>query len=219
MKSIGNIYLSWRKGQGFRRHLVGIIRRNTSDGIRFSYISKNVEEAKKEGFSPYTEFPDLAKTYRDNVLDTFSQRLMKSERTDIQSFYDFWEIDPQFKFDKYYLLAHTQGMVPTDNFEFLADFKPRKSLRFVTDLANVKVRELPAGSVKAGDELIYELEPHNPYDKYAIKVYKGSLQIGYIKQIHSRVFYKSPFYKLKLTVKAVNNNGTISRIFVKVSAM
>lgn len=218
MKSIGNIYLSWRKGQGFRRHLVGIIRRNTSDGIRFSYISKNVEEAKKEGFSPYTEFPDLAKTYTDNVLDTFSQRLMKSERADIQSFYDFWEIDPQFKFDKYYLLAHTQGMVPTDNFEFLADYKPRKSLRFITDLANVKVRELQAGSIKAGDELTYELEPCNPYDKYAIQVYKGSLQVGYVKKIHSRVFYKSPFYKLKLTVKAINQNGTISRIFVKVSA-
>ncbi len=218
MRSIGNIYLSWRKGQGHRRYLVGILRKNTSDGIRFSYISKNIEEAKKDGFSPYTEFPDLARIYTDNVLDTFSQRLMKSERADIQSFYDFWEIDPLYKNDKYYLLAHTQGLVPTDNFEFLADFKPRKSLRFVTDLANVKAQELPAGSIKPGDELTYKLEPCNPYDKYAIKVFKGSLQVGYVKKIHSRIFYKSPFYKLKLTVKACNQHGIISRIFVKVSS-
>ena len=104
----------------------------------FSYIKKNIQLAIQDGFSPYTEFSDVAKTYSDNVLDIFGQRLMKSERADIQSFYDFWEIKPEFKADKYYLLAHTQGMVTTDNFEFLADYKVRKDLSFVTDLANVR---------------------------------------------------------------------------------
>jgi len=64
---------------------VGIIRRNASDGVRFSYIKEYIKAAMQDGFSPYTEFPDIAKVYSDNVLDIFGQRLMKSERADIQS--------------------------------------------------------------------------------------------------------------------------------------
>ncbi len=68
-------------------------------------------------------------------LDIFAQRLIKSERPDIQNFYDFWEIEPQFKDDKFYLLGHTQGLLPTDNFEFLADYKPVEGLHFLTEIA------------------------------------------------------------------------------------
>jgi hypothetical protein len=184
--------------------------------VRFSYIKKNILAAQQEGFSPYVEFPDIEKQYSDNVLEIFGQRLMKTERSDIQTFFDFWEIKPEYKNDKYYLLAHTQGMVPTDNFEFLADYKPRKGLSFVTDLASVRLRNLEPGSIKPGDKLTLELEPCNEFDKYAVKVFKDQTQIGYIKKIHSRVFYKSRGKNLKLSVKAVDQNGLVSRIFVKV---
>ncbi len=217
MKSIGNIYLCWRKGQSHRRHLVGIIRRNATEGVRFSYIKKNIQAAIQDGFSPYTEFPDVGKKYTDNVLDIFGQRLMKSERADIQSFYDFWEIKPEFKTDKYYLLAHTQGMVTTDNFEFLADYKVRKDLSFVTDLASVLSRKLLPGSIKVGDFLTFETEPENEFDKYAVKVFKEDIQVGYIKKIHSRVFFPKSAKGLKIKVRALDQNGVISRIFVKVS--
>jgi hypothetical protein len=36
-----------------------------------------------------------------------------------------------------YLLAHTQGLVPTDNFEFLADFYLTKNLKFVSEIAGL----------------------------------------------------------------------------------
>ena len=55
MKAIGSIYLSWRKGKGSRRKIVGIIKRNVNDGIRFSYIEKGIKEAQSEGFTPYIE--------------------------------------------------------------------------------------------------------------------------------------------------------------------
>jgi hypothetical protein len=51
----------------------------------------------------------LSKEYTENVLEIFGQRLTKSERSDIQKYYDFWEIEPENKEDKYYLLSHTQG--------------------------------------------------------------------------------------------------------------
>jgi hypothetical protein len=216
MKEIGHIYLSWREGLGKRRHIVGVLKRNATLGVRFSYIKKGVDAAKKDGFSPYTEFPDFDKEYTENVLEVFGQRIMKSERSDISDFYDFWEIDTKFKEDKFYLLAHTQGLNPTDNFEFLADYNPNKSLRFLTDLASLSTLKLSADSIKTGDILTYKLESENEFDDKAVKVFKGDKEVGYIKKIHTRVFYKQKGSILKLVVKAVEQNGLIKRIFVKV---
>ena len=216
MKEIGYIYLSWREGLGKRRHIVGVLKKNATQGVRFEYIPKGVEAAKKDGFTPYTEFPDLEKTYNGNVLEIFSQRLIKSERSDISDFFDFWEIDSKYKDDKYYLLAHTQGLNPADNFEFLADYNPNNSLRFLTDIASLSKQGLPANSIKVGDILSYSLEENNPFDKDAVKVFKGNIEVGYIKKIHSRVFHKYKNNKLDIHVKAVEQNGIIKRIFVKV---
>ncbi|MDZ7899878.1 MAG: hypothetical protein U5N85_17875 [Arcicella sp.] len=216
MKEIGYIYLSWREGIGKPRHIVGILKKNAMQGVRFEYLPKGVEDAKKDGFSLYTEFPDLGKIYDGNVLEIFSQRLIKSERSDISDFFDFWEIDSKYKDDKYYLLAHTQGLNPADNFEFLADYNPNPSLRFLTDIASLSIQKLSADSIKVGDILSYSLEKNNKFDNKAVRVFKGNLEIGYIKKIHSRVFHKYKGNKLSLLVKAVEQNGIIKRVFVKV---
>jgi len=216
MKEIGHIYLSWRKSLGQKRHIVGVLKKSASLGVHFAYLKKGVYAASEDGFSPYTEFPDFDKSYTENVLEVFGQRIMKSERSDISDFYDFWEIDTKFKDDKFYLLAHTQGLNPTDNFEFLADYNPNKNLRFLTDLASLTALRLPAGSVKPGEILTYKLESENQFDDKAVKVFKGSQGVGYIKKIHSRVFHKQKGKHLKLLVKAVEQNGIIKRIFVKV---
>ena len=216
MREIGHIYLSWRQGFGKRRHLVGVLKNNAIDGIRFSYLEKGLTEAKKEGFTPYTEFPETDRIYADNVIDIFGQRITRSERSDISNFLDFWEIDPKYKDDKFYLLAHTQGLNPTDNFEFLADYNPSKGLRFLTDLASLSVLKLPSGLIEPGDKLRYELESDNKFDKFAVKVYKADQEIGYIKKVHSKVFHKKGAENLELQVKAVEQNGIIKRVFVKV---
>ncbi len=217
MKEIGHIYLSWRKGFGSRRHIVGVLKRSVTQGVRFFYFVDKVEEALKDGFMPYTEFPIINKEYTENVLEIFGQRIMKSERSDIADFLSFWEIDSKYKEDKFYLLAHTQGLNPSDNFEFLADYNPSKSLCFLTDLASLSHLKLSPGTVKPGDNLKYILEPKNEYDKNAVKVFIGDQHIGYIKKIHSNVFYKQKNKPLILKVKAVEQNGVMKRIFVKVS--
>lgn len=217
MKEIGHIYLSWRRGQGERRHIVGILKKNATKGVRFSYLLKGVDTAKQEGFTPYPEFPEIDREYTDNVEEIFGQRITKSERSDISDFLDFWEIDTKYKDQKFYLLAHTQGLNPTDNFEFLANYNPVKSLRFLTDLASLSVLKLPAGSIDKGDILTYRLETDNPYDKEAVKVFKGDTHVGYIKKVHCKVFHKPHVGKFKLTVKALEQNGIIKRVFVKVA--
>lgn len=192
MKTIGNIYLTWRKGKGERRIPIGLIRRNIADGTRFIYLEKGVEKARTLGFSVYEGFPDIKKVYTENVIAIFGQRLMRSERNDIKDFYDFWLIEDKYKKDDYYLLAHTQGILPTDNYEFLADFNPSKSLEFITEIAGLSKIDLPLNILKVGDVLRYEKEvPENVYDKYAIKVYKDDLFLGYVKIIHNRIFNKA----------------------------
>lgn len=216
MKTIGNIYLTWRKGEGSPRIPIGIIRKNHSEGTRFEYLKEGVEKAKAFGFSMYEGFPDLTKVYSENVIAIFSQRLMRSERNDIKDFYDFWLIDDQYKKDDYYLLAHTQGILPTDNYEFLAVFNPSPSLEFITEIAGLSKTQIPSDALHKGDVLRYEKEvPENKYDKFAIKVFKGDLFLGYIKTIHNIVFHnvKKP---LSISVHHIEKNGVLSRVFLHV---
>ncbi|MGB5988950.1 MAG: HIRAN domain-containing protein [Marinifilaceae bacterium] len=218
MKAIKSIYLSWRKGKGYSRSLVGRIQKNATKGVSFKYDDFEVEKARKDGFTPYVDFPDLSKEYSNGVIEAFGQRLVKTERLDKQKYHDFWEIEKKYEEDKYYMLAYTQGLLSTDNFEFLADFNPVKSLCFISEVCGLSSRDLPAGSLSIGDELLYELEPTNEYDSFAVKVYMGKDEIGYIKRIHSKVFHeKNNGYKLKLSVKGIEQNANINRIFIKIS--
>lgn len=214
---IGHIYLAWRKGPGCRRILVGVIKCNATKGLRFEYIPDGVSRAKDDGFVPYPDFPETDKIYSEDVLDIFGQRLNKSEREDIIKYYSYWEVDPKMKDDKYYLLAHTQGMLPTDNFEFLADYNPIADLSFMSEICGLTKLQLPPNVIEEGDILRWEREPNNVYDHNAVKLYKGEIFVGYVKAVHSKVFYKKNADKLKVTVKSVNKNGHLNKAFIKVS--
>ena len=217
MKEFDKLYLSWRKGLGTRRFIVGVINQTPDQKFVFSYDENVVNEAKQEGFAPYTEFPDISKKYNGNVLEIFGQRLMKSERPDIQSFYDFWEIDASSTHDKFYLLGHTQGLLPTDNFELLADYNPTPGLRFLTEIAGLSKYNLPSDTVRPGDILTFEIDNGNKFDPDAVKIFKDDMELGYIKKIHCRLFHKPNAENLTIEVKALDKNGIIKRLFVKVS--
>jgi hypothetical protein len=216
MKAIGNIQLIWRAGKGSRRISIGSIRKNETEGVRFQYNPTGVEKAKEFGFEHYEGFPDTGKTYTENVLQIFGQRLIKSERSDLQDFYDFWNIDKSKVKHKFYMLAFTQGLLPTDNFEFLADFNPVKNLTFITEITNLSELQIDSNAVITGDVLRYQLEPENQYDRNAVKVFKNNLYLGHIKLIHCNVFHKTK-KTFQLKVQGVEKNGILKRIFVKAS--
>jgi hypothetical protein len=214
MKAIGNIHLIWRPGKGSRRISIGTIKKSALEGIRFQYNQEGVEDAKKLGFVHYEGFPDTDKIYTENVIEIFGQRLMRSERPDLQDFYNFWNVDLNKREDKFYMLAFTQGLLPTDNFEFLANFNPVNNLSFVTEITNLSEAQIPSDKISIGDILKYELEPNNLYDKKAVKVFKGEMYLGYIKLIHCKVFHKTN-RQFQLIVQGVEKNGILNRIFVK----
>ena len=217
MKAIGNIQLIWRPGKGSRRISIGTIKKNETDGVRFQYNSLGIEQAKKLGFEHYEGFPDTGKVYSENVLQIFGQRLIKSERTDLKDFYDFWNIDVSKAKVKFYMLAFTQGLLPTDNFEFLADYNIVEGLHFLTEVAGLTDNPLASDALNTGDILRFENDSANPFDKEAVKIFKGDLFIGYIKKIHCKIFYKPGADKLMLSVKAIEKNGVIKKVFVKIA--
>lgn len=216
MKTVGNIFLIWRKGKGGRRISVGVIKRNSSEGVRFHYLNNNLVEAKKMGFKHYEGFPDTEKVYSENVLDIFGQRIVRSERNDVNDFYDFWQIDKKYKEDDFYMLAYTQGLLPTDNFEFLADFNPVRGLSFITEIAGLSTYKLSKDTIKLHAKLTYKLESNNTYDSKAVMLFYGKKHLGYVKCIHNNVFHKTK-KKFHLTVRRIEQNGLISRVFIKVS--
>ncbi|MCH5716108.1 HIRAN domain-containing protein [Niabella hibiscisoli] len=205
------------KRRGDRRAAVGDLTKASDGRYIFKYFSSAIELQEKEGFSPYTEFQDLTKEYNGNVIEIFGQRLTKSDRPDISSFYKFWEVDSDKAHDKFYLLGKTQGLVATDNFEFLADYKFVPDLHFLTEIAGLSKLQLPKGTFQIGEELQYELEPDNPKDKLAVKLLQNGKEIGYIKKYHSKVFHDAGTNRLRLTIKAIDQNGIVKRVFVKVS--
>lgn len=213
-KELGNIYLTWRKSRGDRRIIVGIIKKNAT-GVRFTYTI-TPQEAEKAGFVPYADFPSLEKEYTQNVLEVFALRLNKPERPDIQQYYDFWAIDAEHQQNKYYMLAHTQGLLATDNFEFLADFNPIKGLSFVSEICGLSHLQIPSNEVSIGDSLAWEREPLNKFDKYAVKVFKGELFVGYVKTVHNHIFSKNNSSRLKISVKSIESNGHLNRVFIKI---
>jgi len=215
---VKKIYVSWRKGKGSRRKMVGVIERTATNGITFKYIETEVVEAQKEGFKEYPGFPIPEKmdhVYNENDLDIFALRLIPFERKDNKHLLDFWEAEGIE--DKYDLLAMTQGLLPTDNFELLGLFNPYRDFKFVTDLAGLSHLELESNTVQAGDVLTYIFEDNiHAYQNKAVKVFKGEHHVGYIKNIHNHIFQVSN-RRLMITVKEVEQNGIIKNIFVRVS--
>jgi hypothetical protein len=216
MKAIENIQLIWRPAKGSRRISVGTIKKSASEGTSFQYNQEGITEARKFGFIHYEGFPDTNKIHTENVIEIFGQRLMRSERADLKDFYDFWGVDLEKRENKYYMLAFTQGLLPIDSFEFLANFNPVKNLSFVTEIASLSKTQISSDLVSNGDILRYELEPDNSFDKNAVKVFKGDLELGYIKLVHCNVFHKAK-KQFKLSVQGLEKNGVIKRIFIKAS--
>jgi hypothetical protein len=210
---IQKIYLSWRLGKGKERRLVGTLQRLTN-GFSFHYNEEALKQAQQEGFANYVAFPDTATVYTEGVIEVFSRRLTQKSRADSKYFFEFWHAN-QAEYDDFDKLALTQGALPTDNFEFLADYKPQKDFMFVTDIAGLSLSKLPPNIIKLGDILTYKLESYQT-DEYAVKIMKDKTFIGYIKRGHNQFFHNLKDLQPLITVKDVDYNGVIKQIFIDV---
>ena len=147
-------------------------------------------------------------------MKVLSLRINDSERSDIQDYYKFWEVPKTAQKDTYRLLAYTQGMLPTDNFEFLAEYYGVKGVRFVSELTGLSENQLKNDCIREGDKLEWKLEPDNEYDPKAVALYKDGQKLGHVKRIHCHVFHLPSSNLLKVRVKKIEHNGHISRALI-----
>lgn len=210
---IKNITLVWRLGKSHSRIPVAVIKSNAS-GTTFRYLEKGVKQAKEKGFACFPDFPDTGQVHSVNVLKALSLRINDSERGDIQEYYKFWEVPESARKDIFRLLAYTQGMLPTDNFEFLAEYYGVKELKFVSELTGLTENQLENGCIHEDDELEWKQERNNEHDPKAVALYKDGKMVGHVKRVHSRVFYLPHARLLKVKVKKIERNGHINRAFI-----
>ena len=215
MNEFDKIYLIWRKSSGERRIPIGIITKNEQNKYQFEYLLEEIN--KIPDFLPYIEFIDVNKVYTNNVVEIFAQRLTNNARKDIFILHDFWEVNKEKINDKFYLLGKTQGLTNSDSYEFLADYNLIPNLNFITEIAGLSKNNIPINAIQIGDNLGYELELDNKYDKYAVKVFKDNVELGWVKTIHNKIFHLKTDNHLKIVVKAVEKNGNLKRIFIKVT--
>lgn len=216
---IENIYLSWRAGNGERRILVGLLKRD-KQGYSFAYNNDSVCLAKDSGFNGYPEFPDFKARYiGESIINIFAQRIIPISRPDRERVLQFWRANNP-SYDYFDILGFTQGKLPTDNFEFLADFPFIKNLTFVTDLAGVKFRDLKKEDLETISPLHFEFEPENEYDQNSVAIFKGKAKLGYIKKVHQNFFHKAEINKnIIMQIVDKNVNGKVNQIFLEVKAL
>lgn len=210
---IKNIILVWRPGKSHQRIPVAIVKSNAF-GTTFTYLKEGVEMAKEKGFICFPDFPIDDEVHDRNVLKVLAQRINDRERSDIQSYYNFWEVPESAQKDTYRLLAYTQGILPTDNFEFLAEYYGVGGIRFVSELTGLSQTQLDSDILKEGDELKWKLEPDNKYDAKAVALYKDDKMLGHVKRIHCHVFHLPCSNLLKVRVKKVVHNGHVSQALI-----
>lgn len=210
---IKHLIVVWRPGRSKSRIPVAIVKSNVF-GTTFKYLQEGVEKAQNDGFVCFPDFPSIQDIHETNVLKILSQRINNSERSDIQGYYDFWEVPDKAKGDAYRLMSYTQGILPTDNFEFLAEYYGTRGIRFVSELTGLTSNPLENDALKEGDELVWIREPYNEYDPYAVALFREGQRLGYVKSIHSKVFYLPNSSSLKVRIKRIEHNGHISRAFI-----
>lgn len=211
--------MTWRPGRSHRRIKVGVVKSN-ANSTTFKYDTKGVKEAEKYGFKGYPAFPDLNSDYSVNVLQILSQRLINPQRKDKDKYFDFWEIPSNERDNNFLILALTGGILPTDTFEFLPEFYSIHGLNIISDIAGLSTNKYNVGILQIGDELKWEKEPNNPYDKYAISLYKDGKPIGYVKKIHNLIFKKSNSSHIKITVKRIEGSSTkIDKVYICIKCL
>lgn len=215
-----HIALMWRPGPGHRRICVGNITvPKNGDGIRFNYNEEGIADAQKidPNFCGYPGLPLHSKHFSSlQVSEVFFGRLINNSRNDVNDFYDFWLVDKNRIQDSLYVLAQTQGLSPTDTFEFVPIYFSSHKTSFITDIAGLSKINFDLSKLSIGDVISFKKEEDNPADANAILVCFNGENIGYIKQGHNKVFQRKNYRKIKLKVWGIVTIPGYEKLYVRV---
>ena len=198
-KKTTELWLIWRSRakENRRRYRVGVLSW-TEDGKDFKFrydFDHDFKSARDAGFAGYPGFDDFTegKTYESpELFYNIASRVPKRTRDDYLDLLNKYGLDATAK--DYEILIATRGRQITDNFEFVPAFNEDKIEFEIAGVSHREEAELKqcseCGALKKDAKITLKLDPHNEYDKYAIKLFlpiKGEdAFIGYVPRYYSR---------------------------------
>lgn len=202
------MWLIWKQPKTRRRYKVGVLTYDNKN-YTFSYVDPEVNNAKDAGFSYFPGFKNIDETYvNDKLFSNIETRLPNTSRADYLEILNSYDLN--INFSKIEILKATKGRLVTDNFEFIPSFDENK-IEF--DVAGTRyclaIKDYKK-IIQNNDKLLFELEPDNKYDKYAIKIilkkHGETYHLGYV-----------PRYYSKNITKLLKNNTNYSAMIKKVN--
>lgn len=155
--------------------------------FEFCYI-RGVERANAEGFTPFREFPDIARIYRSREMFPFLRnRLMNPSRPDYLAYVERLGLSPA-TVQPLELLGRSMGLKSTDNIElFPLPVRPAstglyttffllRGIRYRTDIEQRRIDKL-----RSGESLEVVPDPSNEHDCHAMRLFtQDKVFIGYV---------------------------------------
>ena len=196
-----NLYLAWQDDKSRGWFPIGRLTRLETDPpeYEFEYIhgAEELTQRSRSFVIPIPGFPDLAKTYRaDIVFPAFRYRAMNPSRPDRPEYLSWLGLSPEHT-DLVDELAVSGGHSVADRFEIFPAVKPDPSGRFETrfimhSLGHTNSDSIKrASSLEAGDRLEVVFELSNPGAVHALGV-KTTDQyfIGWLPRYLVDVFHR-----------------------------
>ena len=182
------MWLIWKQPTTRRRYKIGILTFD-NEKYTFRYVDPEINDAKQAGFSYFPGFKDICETYTSGKLfANIETRLPNPSRADYLQVLNSYDLE--ITSSKLEILQATRGRLVTDNFEFVPSFDENRiefniaGTIYSSDIKNYK------RLIENNDKLLFELEPDNEYDKYAIKVilkkYDKTYHLGYVPRYYSQ---------------------------------
>lgn len=183
------IYVVWQDANSRKNFVIGTLTRNGCYEFRYG---KDLEQARRAGFTPLVAFPSFEKVYQeDSLFPTFSCRLPDRKRRDISNILQKYDLT---EYDEFELLKKSGAKLPTDSLSFIEPIfedDPVVDLSFYV----MGIRHyLPCNGQNCdltcellpNAKLVLQAEPDCEHDPFAIQItdLSGAL-IGYIPRYYS----------------------------------
>ena len=216
------LYILWRspnEREGF--FAVAQIERNNDNSIQLSYL-KNTQDfidAQERGFTGYPAFPDINKTYTENILNIFMRRLPPRKREDFKFYLNQIGLDSNIEIPDFALLAYSRAQLATDDFRLIFSFEGIKvPCEVIAEVVGVRHYKNNFSSIALNNKVTFEPEPDCQYDPNAIQVLYNGKIIGYISKVQAPSFGEIlKTNKVSGTIQKLNGTAERPRIFIKIS--
>lgn len=207
------LYLIWHDKKTKKKYIVGTLSKNGK--FEFEY-NNEIEEAKNNGFSLLTAFPEQKKYESDVLFPVFATRLPDRKRVDIQKILEKYGLE---EYDSYMLLkkcgAKYDARLPIDDLEFIDpifdDKKPVKREFYIAGSRHYMQCDegkkcVKHYGIKKNDdiELVHEFD--NEKDPNAVQMLYNEECIGYVPRYYAESISKIVDNKRKYTCKVIEVN-------------